>query len=368
MGKALLRIGAWLAALPYLLTLALVLTGSPTWSGIAYMLAIGILLGGLMTLPVEKDTTREVFGRKWPRGLSRAGLVGVFAIMFVRCCSAGEGETMHMATPARFVDRIVDEQDVALSGMRVLTAGRMLQDDKDEMPKAMRVAYDQMREEQGDAPSPFVATYLGLQRPSAYDMLVIEPSPAAQAPPSDAIVFLHGYAGNFQLPCWQVSQAMKGLNVLTACPSTDFVGVWSTPQGEATLRDVVKVLHDRGVTKIVLAGLSNGGYGASVLAPKLKSTFAGYVFISGVEDDAGSAGAPVLLIHGTHDSMASYGEAVSYRANHANTQLLTLNAGHFAMLVRSEQTNKALRDFVVRVTRVGNTERRTARERGAKHG
>ena len=352
MGKALLRVGAWLAALPYLLTLVLVLTGAPTWSSVAYLAAIGLLLAGLMTLPSESGRIRRVFGKQWPRGVSRAGLVAIFAIMFVRCCSAGSGETMHMATPARLVDRLVEEQDVALSGMRVLTAGRTLQDDKNEMPAAMREAYARMREEQGDAPSPFVATYLGLQRPSAYDMLVIEPADF-QVPPSDAIVFLHGYAGNFQLPCWQVSQAMKGLNVLTACPSTDFVGMWSSPSGEATVRDVVNVLHERGITKIVLAGLSNGGYGASLLAPRFKGTFSGYVFISGVEDTAASAGAPMLLIHGSHDSMASYGEAVSYRARHPGTQLLTLDAGHFAMLVRSHESNKALRDFVVRTTGAG---------------
>ena len=74
-----------------------------------------------------------------------------------------------------------------------------------------------------------------------------------------------------------------------------------------------------------------------------------------MEDSAASAGAPVLLIHGNKDSMAGYGEAVDYRANHANTKLVTLNAAHFAMLVKSKEANKALRDFVIQTTGVKAT-------------
>jgi pimeloyl-ACP methyl ester carboxylesterase len=183
-------------------------------------------------------------------------------------------------------------------------------------------------------------------------MLLIEaPENArAQAEPTDAVVFLHGYGGNFTLPCWQVADALTGLDVLTACPSTHFVGDWDSPQGEAIVRDVVKDLHGRGVTRIVLAGLSNGGYGASLLATRMRGSFVGLVLISGATPDAGDAGVPVLLIHGRKDGMASYGESVSYRANHARSKLVTLDAGHFAMLVRSKESNQALRDFVAQVT------------------
>jgi pimeloyl-ACP methyl ester carboxylesterase len=342
----LLRIGAWLVALPYLLTLALVMTGAPTWSGVAYLLAMGLLLGGLMTLPVERGAERKVFGKKWPRGLSRAGLVGIFAIMFVRCCTAGGSESLRMATSPRLVDRLVDERDIALSGTRVLSAGGMLQDDRAELPGAMRDAYQRMAAVEGDVPSPVAATYLGLQRPSAYDMLLIGGEPK----PANAVVFLHGYGGNFTLPSWQVAEALEGLDVLTACPSTHFVGEWDSEPGEAIVRDVVKELHARGITRIVLAGLSNGGYGASLLATRLRGSFVGLVLVSGATPSAGDAGVPVLLIHGHKDGMASYGESVSYRASHARSKLVTLDAGHFAMLVRSKEANQALRDFVVQVT------------------
>jgi pimeloyl-ACP methyl ester carboxylesterase len=308
---------------------------------------MGVLLGGLMTLPIDEQE-RKVFGRRWPRGLSRAGAIAIACVMFVRCCSAGAGESMHMAGSARIVDRLVDERDIALSGTRVLVASGMLQDDRDELPSAMREAYKQMSAAQGDVPSPVLATYLGLQSPDAYDMVLIDPP--GDAKPTDAVVFLHGYAGNFSLPCWQVAEALEGLNVLTACPSTRWIGDWGSANGEATLRNVVNELHARGVTKIVLAGLSNGGYGASQLAPRMRGSFAGLVLVSGATESAGDPGCPTLLIHGRKDEMADYGDALQYRAKHPSAKIVTLEAGHFAMLVRSAEANKALRDFVVNVT------------------
>ena len=48
--------------------------------------------------------------------------------------------------------------------------------------------------------------------------------------------------------------------------------------------------------------------------------------------------------------MAGYEESVAYHSRHANSELVTLDAGHFAMLVRSKEANAALRRFVMRTT------------------
>lgn len=349
--RYLLRAAGVLALVPYLLTLLVVLTGAPTWSGIAYLLGMGMLVMALATMPVGWENEKR--SRFHFRGMTRGATVFLFAVMGVRCCSAGAGNSLHFEPSARLVDRLVDERDIALSGTRVLVAGHMLQDDKDELPAKMREAYEQMADEQGNLPSPVAATYLGLQRPDAYDMAVIEPRRGPNEnmiEPTEAIIFLHGFAGNFSLPCWQVSKAVEDLDVLTVCPSTRYVGDWSSKNGEATLRKTVDYLHGRGITKIVLSGLSNGGYGASLLAPKFRGTFVGVILISGAEDSAGSAGVPVLLIHGSKDSMAGYEDSTAYVANHASARLVTLNAGHFAMLVKSEQSNRAIHDFVARTT------------------
>ena len=248
---------------------------------------------------------------------------------------------------ARLVNRLVDEGDMAVAGTRVLLATGMLHDDQTELPSAMTSAYGAMRRDQGDAPSPVMATYLGLQEPDAFDLVIVEAERAAEAtaPSRSALVFLHGFTGNFDLPCWQIARAVAPAGVVTACPSTRWVGDWWSPAGEVTLRRTVEILRARGVDRIVLAGLSNGGFGAAKLARRMNGTFAGLVLISGADPSTPPAGIPTLVIHGRHDTMTSYESARAYAAN-AGAKLVTLDAGHFAMLVKGEETDRAVREFV----------------------
>lgn len=350
--RLLLKTVALVALFPYLGVVLLLATGTASWSTIAYAIAIGALLGGLVTVPDPVRTGRR--GR--PRGLSRGAVLALAAIALARALVAGEGRHLQMPASrgegsasggARLVDRLVDEGDMAVAGARVLLATGVLRDDEAALPSAMTSAYGAMRREQGDAPSPVVATYLGLQEPDAFDLVVVDPERVAEAPatPRSALVFLHGYTGNFDLPCWQIARAVAKAGVVTACPSTRWVGDWWSPAGEATLRRTVDVLHARGVERIVLAGLSNGGFGAAKLVRRMSGTFAGLVLISGADSTTPPAGIPTLVIHGRHDSMASYESARAYAAS-AGAKLVTLDAGHFAMLVKSEVADRAIRDFV----------------------
>jgi pimeloyl-ACP methyl ester carboxylesterase len=352
-----LRTVAVLALFPYVGVVLLLATGTASWSSVAYVIAIGALLGGLVTLP---DPERAPRSR--PRGLSRGAVVALALIAIARAVVAGEGR--HLQMPARggasdgraesgprMVDRLVDEGDMAVAGTRVLLAAGMLHDDHTELPSAMTSAYGAMRREQGDAPSPVIATYLGLQAPDAFDLVVIEP-PArregpieAAAPSRNALGFLHGFAGNFDLPCWQMARAVATVGMITACPSTRWVGDWWSPAGEATLRRTVEILKARGVERIVLAGLSNGGFGAAKLARRMNGTFAGLVLISGADSTTPPAGIPTLVIHGRRDTMCSYESAQVYAAN-AGARFVTLDAGHFAMLVKGDETDRAVLDFV----------------------
>lgn len=355
----LLRVVGWLAALPYLFVLLLVLTGPATWSGILYVLAMGAMVIGLTTIPLGGRPRRR------PRGVTRAGALAIGVVAFVRCCTASSGTTVSMSDArggsARLVDRLVDESDVAVAGTRVLVASGLLADDARVLPSAMRSAYEDMRREQGDAPSPVLATYLGMQRPAAFDLLMIEPPPEVARQEDAAVIFLHGYAGSFALPCWQMARAVAPLGVVTACPSTRWVGDWWSPEGEATLRRTVDVLRARGAKRIVLAGLSNGGYGASRLAPRMKGAFVGVIVISGAAPDAAPPGVPTLAIHGARDTMAGVEEARGYAAR-TSGRLVVLDAGHFAMLVRAEESDRAVREFVE--ARVSDRTRRAARPRG----
>lgn len=367
--RLLLKTFALLALFPYAGIVLLLATGTASWSSVAYVAAAGLVLGGLVTLPDAADPSAPADAadvasgekrRTRPRGLSRAGALAIVAVMVARILTAGGreaggihvGDAERPAGPARIVNRLVDEGDLATFGTRVLVGGRMLDDDRADLPASMRDAYAAMRREHGEAPSPVVATYLGLQGPSGFDLVVVEPPPhsrgasGAGAAPEAAVVFLHGYAGNFDLPCWQVARAVAPLDVVTACPSTRWIGDWWSPEGEATVRRTVEALRARGVTRLVLAGLSNGGYGASLLAPRMKGTFAGVVLLSGADPAAEDAGVPALLVHGTRDSMAGVHEARRYAAGHARARLVEVDAGHFAMLVRADEVELAIREFV----------------------
>jgi predicted alpha/beta hydrolase family esterase len=347
--RLLLRTFALFAVLPYAGVLFLVATGAASWSSIGYVIALGVLLAGLITLPDgEVEKTDKTAKKRRPRGLSRGAVVAIALIAIARSLVAGDGKKMRVAVggaegtlAGRTLNRIVDEGDVAVAGTRVLVGSGMLRDDGPELRGAMTNAYGTMRREEGDMASPFVATYLGLERPGAFDLVIIEPRREARS----GIIFLHGFAGSFDLPCWQIAKAVASLDAVTACPSTRWVGDWWSPEGEATLRRTVDVLHARGIDRIVLVGLSNGGYGAAQLAPRMKGMFSGLVLISGAESDAPPAGIPTLVIHGRHDTMASYEDARAY-ATKAGARMIVLDAGHFAMLVRAEASDRALRQFV----------------------
>lgn len=339
MGFIFLRVLAWLAALPYAVALLLVLTGGTTWSSVAYVIALGIVLLGLITLPFPY----EPFRRR--RGLTRLGLAGLVVVAFARIVTVGGGTTMHVTTgdgaSARWVSRLVDESDVAISASRALFAIGMLRDDAGEVSPAMRAEYARMRREHGELPSPLVATHLGLQSSTSFDLVVIDAPSAARG----AVVFLHGSAGNFELPCWQIARAVGSLGLTTACPSTRWMGDWDSVDGEATLRRTLALLRARGLDRFVLVGLSAGGYGASLLAPRMKGDFAGLVLLSGAYPEAPASGVPTLVIQGRHDTMVPPRDPGTY-ATLNGAAYIEIDAGHFALLVRSETVEREIRDFI----------------------
>jgi pimeloyl-ACP methyl ester carboxylesterase len=359
--KLVLRVFAWMSLVPYAIIAWLVLSGIASWSAVFYVVATGVLLGGLATLPISAPSARSARAsagprvatdtpkrRRRPRGISRIGAAAIVLVALLRTCTGSEGRSLRVTgadgASSRLVDRVVDESDLALAGTRALFAVGMLKDDAHEAPEAMRAAYTRFRAEQGDAPSPAPATFLGLERPSAFDIVVFDP-PAGAPNAHAALVFLHGFGGGFDLPCWQLARAVGDLGVSTLCPSTGWLGDWSSEAGEATLRRTLAFARARGATRIVLAGLSNGGIGASVLAPRLSGELAGLVLVSGAEPSAASPGIPTLVLHGRSDSMTSADDARAY-ATRIGARFVELDAGHFAMLVRAEPFDRLLRAFV----------------------
>ena len=130
-------------------------------------------------------------------------------------------------------------------------------------------------------------------------------------------------------------------DLATVCPSTGLKGDWWSASGERTVRATVEDLRRRGVRKFYLAGLSNGGVGATLLAPRMKDTFHGLLLISGASPSAANPGIPVLAVQGQHDTMmpASLVHAYTQRVG---GRYVELDAGHFAMLLRAQETGDAV--------------------------
>jgi len=320
--------------------LLVVLTAGGTWSAAAYAI-------GFFALPLAA----VLRNRRAGRGLA-ASAAGLFALsVFVRCVGGDHGRDLRMRTGAReggrYVDRIVDEQDLAVNAARVIRwTGFMGDPDVPALSGAMSDAYERMRAAQGTTPSPVLATYLGLQGADAYDDVEIGDVAGADG----VVLFLHGFAGSFTLPCWEVSRAAAEAKLATVCPATRWVGDWWSPGGEAILRATVADLKRRGVTQIYLAGLSNGAVGATRLAPRFPGTFAGLIVISGASGDAPPPAMPVLAVQGRSDAQIPASIVRGYTTRAAG-RYVELDAGHFALLLREEEATAAMAKWLTEQSR-----------------
>jgi len=126
------------------------------------------------------------------------------------------------------------------------------------------------------------------------------------------ILFLHGSVGNFKVYTWTWKRFADAHQVAIVAPSFGF-GNWYQPGGmEAIDAAYDYCLHhpDLDVTRLALAGLSNGGIGVSRAFVRNPERYRALIYISAVmePDVMGSAafqqaclGKPVLVLHGEQD-------------------------------------------------------------------
>ena len=299
-----------------------VLTGPPSASGAAYAVGPVVLAAALLG------------PRRHARRIALAGALLLVLPPIVRVVHTKR------AGDVRLVDRLLDERDVSLGATRAIAWTRFMPDpDVPKLPDAMRAAYDDMDREEGALPSPFVATYLGLERPGASDTIEFDHEG------DDAVVFLHGYAGNFTMSCWLFARAASRAGLATSCPSDGFRGDWWTRDGESIARDAIAKLRARGKKRIFLAGLSNGAIGASRLAPRLRAEIAGLVLVSGAAPDAAAPGVPTLVLQGRRDTQIAASVAHGY-ASRIGAKYVELDGGHFVLLVDRERSARTIADWL----------------------
>ncbi|NMO19591.1 alpha/beta hydrolase [Pyxidicoccus fallax] len=319
----------------FLLVAAAVIGASP--SGWGYVVGLVLVAAGLLSRPWRRR-----------RGLTRSGLGVVLCVVAGRLVFADGTQVETLRLPDgghRWVNRIVAERDgTMLAGYALVLSGGVPRSDSREFLSALESAFDRMDAAEGALATPAVATYLGLQSPKSFDALVIPPPDVAK--PETAFVFLHGYAGNFAVYCWQMSRAVRAISALTVCPSVGPVGDWWSPQGERTLEETFDWLAARGVRRVYLGGLSNGGAGASVLVHRVshpRLELRGLVLVSGAYSEMPAPSVPTLLVQGRHDSMMPTRSmrAIAERMGRRATYF-EVDSGHFAFLDRHEECERAI--------------------------
>ena len=323
-----------------LLIAAMDLGASP--SGWGYAVGAAVTAAGLLSMPWRSR-----------RGLTRAGLGLVLLIAGLRLLVANGNHLATVQLPGghpRLINRLVAERDGTLFTARLLLLTRQLprSDARDFLP-ALDSAFDRMDAAEGPFATPAVATWLGRQSPDGFDAVII--SPDGGKAPETAVVLLHGYAGNFAVYCWQLSRAASAISALTVCPSVGPAGDWWSAQGEETLERTLAWLERRGIRRVYLAGLSNGGMGASILATRASHPgveLKGLVLISGASSRAPAPRIPTLIVQGRHDSMmpTSMMRAFAERAGPLATYF-EVNSGHFAFLDRYQECERAISAWLV---------------------
>ncbi|RYZ44079.1 MAG: alpha/beta hydrolase [Myxococcaceae bacterium] len=319
--------------------LALCLWGLAVWvgasvSGWGYVASLLLLSAGLLAR-----------SRRWMAwgGLALLLLVVTTRLVFARGTHL---DTLHLpAGGHRWVNRLVDERDGTLLAAHALMLTRRLpRSDTREFVSALEAAFQRMGSAEGMVATPAIATYLGLQTPESFDALVM---PAAgKDRPDTAVVFLHGFTGNFAVYCWEMAQAVRSISALTVCPSVGPLGHWWEPEGARTLESTYAWLAAQGIRRVYLGGLSNGGVGATLLmnrVPHPGLVLRGLILVSGAGPQAPAPGVPTLMVQGRTDSTMPTPSMRAYaRRLGASATYVEIDSGHFAFLDHHEECRRAI--------------------------
>jgi pimeloyl-ACP methyl ester carboxylesterase len=338
-----------LLALAGLLSIALGRAELTVWGWLWSLDALAIAVG-LVTIVSRHPTLVR---------LRIGGGLGLVLLPLVRVAFYGGADAARLVvidrageevSRARVIDRLFEERDASMVGSRLLVlAGAVPAREFPTLPALLAASYPEV---EADAPrlgTPIPATLLGLQRADAFDAIVVAPEgPSSRL----GVVFLHGFAGNFALQCLEVARVARAHGAITICPSTRFEGDWWRGDGETITRASIAHLRARGAEEIVLVGLSNGGVGASRLAPRLGREIDGLVLLSGLSPRAPTPQVPTLVVQGDHDAMVPTRAVRAWARGRARVRYVELPGTHFVLLEERERVADALgRALTSRISR-----------------
>jgi hypothetical protein len=327
----------WFLAIPLLAILFISKGISISPTGILYLAGCFLVAAGLIGAP---------WLHRRALLLSLTGVGILLITVTIRIFFPPSGSQMNLITlpgPSRprLLTRIFDEQDIVLFGAKVAPSVGFVSplEYKGLIPELSQT-YQEMRTHGVTPLSPSLTTYLGRQHTDGFDALIASPSSGNS---EAGIIFLHGFGGNFTLQCWLIAEAGSRMGAFTICPSTDPSGQWWKEEGTAILQESLNHLKERGVTRIYLAGLSNGGIGASRLADRFQKDLAGLILISGADPNAAISGLPVLVISGREDERIPISMIEQY-ASEAGPEAtyVPFEGDHFLLLKHADQVQTAI--------------------------
>ncbi len=315
-----------------------------SWSGWGYALCVAAIGWGMWLGPPQRWPTTASEARRFV-GPGTLGLVLFITIASHRVGQHGEGAAPTLGPSGergRVLTRMFEEGDAAVLGARLLSiplAGHELGG----LSAVLTEHYPRMRTDGVVMGTAILPTFLGMQRPDAFDDHVIDGRGSAR---DTTLVFLHGSGGSFSLLCWQVAIAVRDQGITTHCPAMGSSGLWASRRGRAILDALLSELDER---PLIIAGLSAGSLALSRIAPELAEAHpnvVAFALISGVEYDAVPASLPTLVFHGERDRMTPIAPARSYAEGAANVSMVTVPSGHFAILEDHEALERALAELV----------------------
>jgi pimeloyl-ACP methyl ester carboxylesterase len=334
-----------LLAIPLLGLAALAFTLPISFSGVLYLLSGGLAIAGFIIAPK--------LPKLYPL-ITLTGLLGVMSIAGVRIVRAApdsDASIQMLALPKgtnpSWVNALIDEQDTLIFGETLfhMIGGDSANEHKD-LTSAFSRAYSEMRTE-GMYPSPVISTYLNLQQPSHFDVVIIEPEETA----SFGVVFLHGYMGNVTAQCWEIAQAVKPIGGVTICPSTEWTGQWWQPDGQAIIQSTIEYLRAQGIERFYVGGFSNGGFSIGRLAAQWKQTpgLNGLIFIDGFMNGTNvrEIGLPVLIIEGAQDERVGVATARQFSAEVGDIgTYVEVEGDHFLIIKQPEEVQRAVAEWL----------------------
>mgnify|MGYP001559030104 CR=1 FL=1 len=256
--------------------------------------------------------------------------------------------TPAFAQPLRVVSlpdgepRAVDTDSAAEAAFVALSMPAMLArvpaEERAGLPERIAGAYARHHARSGPQPSIWAESVVGAP-------LVLRAGPEHA---ERAVIFLHGLGGSFTWPCGLVAEASARVGAMTFCPSLDADAHWARAPGRAVVRDTIALARRAGATRIVLAGLSSGGVGASRLAMRLGDGIEGLILLSGV-DGALRASQRVLLVHGDRDRMVQAESARRFARRSTAADLRMLEGGHFVLAERSDAIVELIATWLTRL-------------------